>query len=237
MQGSFFSDFWTTLLLQASFGEPAIFHAVLSLSSIHKRGVLNSGRGGHDHIVSSKGEQFSLHHYVEAIGHLKRHLNGGHSMSSCRVALIACIVFVSLEFLRGHFTAARVHLDNGLKLLHQTYPSPGSSLSAADEWIVEVFTRLYVQVRLLDQHSLRLYQPPSLQSRAVCSQPPVFSGVKEAWREIEQLLEDVFSSVARLDSYRVTTRQTTLARLCLQDNSNSAIDWRDGLPNTRRQHV
>ena len=192
MQGSFYSDFWSTLLLQASFGEPAIFHAVLSLSSVHKHGVLNSNRGGEDNGIHHKAEQFALHHYVEAIGHLRRHLGGGHSMSSCRIALITCVVFVSLEFLRGHFAAARVHLHNGLKLLRQTYSGPVSSLSAADEWIIEVFNRLYVQVRLFDQRSLHMYRPPFLQPRAVCSQSPVFSCVKEAWQEIEQLLEDVF---------------------------------------------
>jgi hypothetical protein len=42
LPGSFVSGFWTTLLFQASLNEPAVLHAVLALSSVHKSGTINA---------------------------------------------------------------------------------------------------------------------------------------------------------------------------------------------------
>ncbi|KAB5576626.1 hypothetical protein GE09DRAFT_627865 [Coniochaeta sp. 2T2.1] len=192
LPGSFSSHFWSTLLLQSSFGEPAIFHAVLALSSVHKRGVLNSDREELHHTAPDKLERFGLHHYLESIGHLQRHLTGGRNRASCRVALIACIVFVSMDFLRGHFSAGQIHLDSGLKLLQQTCSGPGPSLLAFDEWIIEFFSRLYLQVRLFNRQSLCPYRPLVLRPRSSGIPSLGFHCLKEAWHEIEKLMDDIF---------------------------------------------
>ena len=41
LPGSFTSEFWSRLLLQASLRDPAILHASLALSAIHKTGATN----------------------------------------------------------------------------------------------------------------------------------------------------------------------------------------------------
>ncbi|OIW32299.1 hypothetical protein CONLIGDRAFT_612841 [Coniochaeta ligniaria NRRL 30616] len=192
LPGSFRSNFWSTLLLQASFGEPAIYHAVLALSSVHKRGVINNDREDQDDTIPDKLEQFALHHYLKAINQLQRYFTRGKDRSSCRIALIACIVFTSMDLLRGHFTAAQVHLQHGLKLLQQTYPNTISSPPATDQWIIEVFSRLYVQFRLFNQRSQQMYWPQLLHAGEPSDQSPIFRCAKEAWREIEQLLDDIF---------------------------------------------
>jgi hypothetical protein len=114
--GPFAVTFWDRLLLQASMTEPAVLHAVLTLSSIHKdQGnwdvSLNRGNRSVD-----DPEQFMHQHYIEAIRKLQPHFLH-KDRASIRVALITCVVFVCLEFLRGHFQTAPIHLESGLKVL------------------------------------------------------------------------------------------------------------------------
>jgi hypothetical protein len=198
LPASFRSHFWTTLLLQASFGEPAVLHAVLALSSIHRGVALNGGCQEQNNDVVDKVEQLTLQHYLKAIRHLQPHF-ATRDRASFRVALIACVVFVSLDFLRGHFAAAQIHLQNGLKLLGEMHSLSGKNQEllflgpcseGVDEWIVEAFSRLNIQVELFKYfhpHPFLLLQsfepgPPS----------PTFSTFKMAWHELDGLLNKIF---------------------------------------------
>ena len=199
LPGSFVSGFWTTLLLQASLSEPAVLHAVLALSSVHRGGVLNDDRQEQSNSVPDKLEQFTLQHYVKAIGHLQPRFLA-KDRASCRIALIACIVFISLDFLRGHFTTAQIHLQNGLKLLREKQlfsdrkndgillPRPcGESV---DDWIVEVLSRMHVNVELFKQP----HQHPCPLLQAAEPGPPVamFCSFRDAWHELDRLLNEIF---------------------------------------------
>jgi hypothetical protein len=108
-------------------------------------------------------------------------------------------VFISLDFLRGHFTTAQIHLQNGLKLLGKTQllsdRNDGLLLlrpcrESIDDWIVEAFSRLHAQVELFKQ----LYQHPCLLLQAAEPGPPapMFYSFKEAWHEMERLLNKIF---------------------------------------------
>ncbi len=218
LPGTYLSGFWTTLLLQASLSEPAVLHVVLALSSVHRRGIILGG-GQPTQISSSssssksraapdKLEQFALRHYIKAISHLQAQFSAAdkaprRTLRTLRVALIACVVFTSLDFLRGHFTAAQMHLENGLKLIREAQSPPLSSdcadrgplvvepcREAVDEWIVEAFSRLDVQVELF-RH---MYRPPRCSlARPVDPgpRPPVFASFREAWRVLERLLKEI----------------------------------------------
>ena len=223
--GSFDSRFWNTLLFQASSNEPAVLHAVLALSSVHKRGTISdNGRGIRD-AVSGEQEQMTLKHYVKAIGHLQSHCST-RDRASARVALITCIVFVCLEFLRGHFTTAQTHLLNGLKVLGETQMLSNnndgilrikSSRESADDWIIEVFTRLHLQVELF-KHT---YHHPCLILQAAWPENPVtkFHTINEAWQHMERLLNRAFFLAhlgrerARSDSESPESRGGALALL------------------------
>ena len=198
LPGSFISDFWTTLILQASLSEPTVLHAVLALSSVHRGGILNGDRQEQSNSVPDKLEQFTLQQYVQAINHLQPHFSA-KDRSSFRVALIACIVFVSLDFLRGHFTTAQIHLQNGLNLLGEMQSLSGkndellllrSRRESIDDWIVEAFSRLHVQVELFRY----LYHRPCLLLEAAEPGPPalMFCSLKEAWQEMDPLLNKIF---------------------------------------------
>jgi hypothetical protein len=186
LPASFRLHFWTTLLLQASLGEPAILHAVLALSSVHRGVTLNGGRQEQNNSASDKVEQLTLQPYLKAIRHLQPHF-AARDRASFRVALIACIVFISLDFLRGHFAAAQIHLQNGLKLLGELHSLSGenqellilgSCSEGVDHWIVEEFSGLNIQVELF-----KYFHPhPSLLQQAVEPGRPsgTFSTFKKA---------------------------------------------------------
>jgi hypothetical protein len=91
LPGSFVSDFWTTVLLQTSLGEPEVLHTVLALSSIHRGGMLNGDRQEQSNSIPDKLEQFTLKHYIKAINYLRSHFLA-KDIASFWVTLIAFIV-------------------------------------------------------------------------------------------------------------------------------------------------
>ncbi|KAL3465931.1 hypothetical protein BJX64DRAFT_296398 [Aspergillus heterothallicus] len=201
--GSYLSDFWTSILLQASHSDQAVWHAILALSSTHRCGFV--------HIIPSQRseqEQSTLRHLIRAVRHLEPHFSV-RDRASCRVILIVCLVFVVLDLLRGHFTSAQVHLRNGLNILAQTQsPSKSAvdpdlgrySLSLyayepIDVSICEAFFRLHTQVELLQyQHHPRPCIP-ALPIQSFPHEPPSytnFASYTAAWRGLDHLMNQTF---------------------------------------------
>jgi hypothetical protein len=198
LPGSFISGFWNRLIFQASLNEPAVLHAVLALSCVHKRGSLHDANQRNSDDTPDKQEQFILQHYVKAISYLQPHFSI-KDMSSFRVALITCAVFIYLEFLRGHFETAQRHLENGLKVLTEAQmPSLDNDgililkpcRESIDDWIIEAFSRLNIQVELFKQ----TYQHPCLVIQVTRPELPtaIFRTFNEAWQPMEYLLNQIF---------------------------------------------
>lgn len=199
LQGSLVLNFWDTLLLQASLSEPAIYHAVLALSSVHKQGPLSSDGVLRPDTAPDENEQFTLRHYVKAINHLQPHF-ASNERPSLRTALITCVVFVALDFLRGHYRAGQLHLLKGLKIMEDVglVESQNDGVicwrpcrQPTDDWIVEAFTRLQLQVELF-RHAYR--HPCLVILRAPEPEIPerVFQSFNEAWQHLTQLLNKIF---------------------------------------------
>ena len=187
--GTYPNGFWTTLLLQTSRTEPAIFHALLTLSSAHR----SEGREESmtNPLTSHEQNRFMLHNYSKAISCLQPHFNRKVAASS-RVILVVCIVFTCLEFLRGNFKTAQAHLQNGLTVLQETngYVCDGIMLLRAKDvtelWILEMFHRLHVQVELF--HHTHHEKPSILLSYTPEAVITHFQSVKDAWTELDRIL-------------------------------------------------
>ncbi|KAL2832695.1 hypothetical protein BJY01DRAFT_239735 [Aspergillus pseudoustus] len=200
--GSYVSDFWTTILLQASQSDEAVWHAVLALSSTHRSGCVHN-----IYIQRSKQEQSTLRHLIRATRHLEPHFSV-RDRASCRVILIVCLVFVVLDLLRGHFTSAQVHLRNGLNILAQTQSAPieiakGSVCPSSSSYpyepidisICEAFFRFHSQVELLQhQHHPRpcILPPPVHHFIHVPSSPTQFPSYTAAWRGLDHVMNQAF---------------------------------------------
>ena len=190
LPGTFVSGFWSTLLMQASLSEPVVLHAVLALSSVHRVGILDGDRQPLGPCrVPDKREQYTLEHYGKAISSLRRNLSTT-DRASLRIALIACVTLVCMDFLRGHFSTAQVHVRAGLELLSAARPGPGGGAELADDWIAEMFSRLYVQMELFQQpFQHRSLSLPVAEPRSI---PLIFHTLKDAWVSLEMLLRRVF---------------------------------------------
>ncbi|KAI0555791.1 hypothetical protein F4679DRAFT_590803 [Xylaria curta] len=215
LPGSFNSDFWVTLLPQACLSERAVLNAVLALSSVHRGGCRILGRDKGSHKLASmkpvnEAEIFTLEHYLQAITHLQPYFSC-RDKASFRITLVVCIVFVCIDFLRGNFNSARNHVRGGLRLIADmqqlVFSGIGSDLinnkngsahleviagDSIDHWIMEVLSRLYIQINLC--------QPPRNHFPKVPFQipsphpPPLqkFGSSRFAWLDLDRQLHRIF---------------------------------------------
>jgi hypothetical protein len=195
LSGSFISRFWKVLVIQASFQEPAVMHAVLALSAIHRRGVVTAAEGKTPSMMFVRSQDhFALAHYLQAIQHLRTHFDT-HDKASFRVALMTCILFVTFDFFRGHFEAGQCHLKSGLRILsdlpgtHNDFPGRKPSQSYVDDWILEAFSRLQFQVELFKLS----YQGPclTLSPGRSAHSGMTFQSVNECWYELQRLINNI----------------------------------------------
>ncbi|CAG8908949.1 unnamed protein product [Penicillium egyptiacum] len=190
--GLFPSDFWETLIFQASAQEPAVRHAIIALSSAHRfQERYAAGPNKYDE------ECFTLQQYNKAIQHLR--LNTTNNGYSLRVALITCMLFITLEFMRGQYQMGNAHLQYGMKLLSDiSAPWPPSSmvptiLSPEEDFAYHALVDAYVRLGI---HSAMFGHVPShvylvTKDPRTTSLPYVFSSLLEARRSLDDLLNRV----------------------------------------------
>lgn len=194
LPGVFASYFWNPLLFQASASEPAVLHAVLALSAAHR------SEDGCSLIGSSAAQEgFTLRQYSKSLRGLTSHL-GRQNVSSLRVILVTCAVFIYMEYLRGNYAAANTHLQNGISILKEFYdlcPCKSGTLvwnqevltSVVDKSIVDAFLRLLGQARLLGQSQQELcVLPPYIGSDRISQG---FQSPNQARHHLDQLISRV----------------------------------------------
>lgn len=202
--GMFKSDFWDTLLLQASATEPAVMHGILALSSVHRCGVtleikslLSNGNAG-------RYWTSGLHHYVEAIHHLRQRVSSYdiRDRTTLRVLIITCMVFVCVELLSGQVESAQTHLRSGLRLLrdagwlnglNEPILKTDRSFDSVDQWIIEILCRLHLHNETFNLFFLGRCSIEDAEARALtvsinADLPSVFYFQEEAWAAADQLL-------------------------------------------------
>ena len=107
------TDLWMRLVPQLSEQEPAIKAAVSALGSFHEL----CGKHGFDKVFMGKtGDDIvALKQYTKAINQLRARMSEGRV--SRTVALVTCLLFLCLEFMRGDRDAAMMHLKGGMSIL------------------------------------------------------------------------------------------------------------------------
>ncbi|KAI1097738.1 hypothetical protein F4804DRAFT_326663 [Jackrogersella minutella] len=215
LPGTFKFAFWDKLVFQVASDEPAVLHAVLALGSAHKRESLVK-ESATDQLPDEQ-EQFTLQHYSKAITSLQPHFSAKNN-SSVRVGLIACLVFITMEFLRGHYKTGIIHLENGLKLLEQ-FQARSSAVNnyslflepccnSVDAWIIQAFIRLDVQAKLLGLGSQFLTMFLEDYATESPSAELAFPSMNHARQHLDRLLSQIFhlSHECRLHIQHQTTK-------------------------------
>lgn len=190
--GLFPSDFWETLIFQSSAQEPAVRHAVIALSSAHRfQQRYATAPNKYDE------ECFTLQQYNKAIQHLRT--NTTNNSYSLRVALITCMLFITLEYMRGQYQMGSAHLQYGMKLLSDI-PAPRSPssmvptiLSPEEDFaynaLVDAYVRLGIQSAMLGHMPSHVYLVTK--DPQTTSLPYTFTSLLEARRSLDDLLNRV----------------------------------------------
>ena len=156
----FDADFWTRLVFQMSYVEPAIRHAMVALGALHEQreqglrmmvpmmpsGVEESPQSLVKH-SNGHNDQFALAQYNKSIAYLSKRMSTG---SSIEVALLACILFVCVEFLRGDCEPAVNHFKSGMSIALATLSTSSSPMAkTTSERIKEHILPFFNRIELL----------------------------------------------------------------------------------------
>ncbi|KAI1081490.1 hypothetical protein F5B20DRAFT_67114 [Whalleya microplaca] len=221
LPGAFASAFWDTLVFQATSEEPAVMHAVLALSSAHRREGLSIEYLRTDENIPDEYEQYTLRHYSKAIKNVQPHLST-RTRASIRIALITCLLFVIMECIRGRHTAANAHLQAGLKLLEECRTESSvadyyglfqkASCDSVDAGIIQAFVRLDTHAKMLGYGSRHPHLMLEDSNKVTISSSNfIFGSVNQARQHFDRL----FSQIFYLDEQR-------LRHEIFQDGSSSA---------------
>jgi hypothetical protein len=112
-------SFWKYQIPQCGSCEPSLRHAMIAVAAVHEQfTILNSAIPGDPRLDPYKLEtqrQFADKHHNMAISELSKLLAA--RPESSEIALINCALFVMLDFVRGNFSTAVLHLHNGMEIL------------------------------------------------------------------------------------------------------------------------
>lgn len=200
LSGIFDSDFWDQLVLQSSFEEPAILHAVAAIGSAYR-----SNRLARDELDAQIGDMDkegtnALREYNKAIVCLKAHL-AYVDLCSLRVTLITCMLFICFEYLRRNLKVGDTHLLNGLRLVrhihNRQYPDresiliTGETPESVDDHLIEAFARLNLQCALFGLGAKHTYLLEG-DSGFCFNIPPLFESVQQARRQLDGMLSGTY---------------------------------------------
>lgn len=125
LASNFDREFWSRIVLQMGQLEPAIRHAVIALGYLVKK---EPGSLKHARSVAMTDKTLLLY-YNRAVRHLVDRM--AESSYSVEVGLVACLLFICIEFLRGDYYAALTHLHSGLKIIAEWRRRPHNALQGS----------------------------------------------------------------------------------------------------------
>ncbi|KAL4757116.1 Zn(II)2Cys6 transcription factor [Aspergillus foveolatus] len=138
----FDSSLWQDLVPQMSHLEPAVYHAVVALSAIHKDSDI------HGPPLPGQNLQNDWHRFaLEQCGRSFTLLSRRCSSQDPRfrdVMLLCCLLFVLMQLLRGQYDDAFQHLESGLRILHEAKDRGGCE-RFVHPCVVAAFVSLEVQ--------------------------------------------------------------------------------------------
>ncbi|KAF2654650.1 hypothetical protein K491DRAFT_679466 [Lophiostoma macrostomum CBS 122681] len=198
LPGLFTTEFWTQLLPQMSYTEPAVLQAILALTSAHKHVSDISG--------VPEADRFALQAYCKAIRYLRPESETSRG-GTLRVTLTACILFVCLEIFQRRQNTAIFHLTNGLNLIEQSNEAlsiskHGACANSSDDLIAQMFLRLSLQVYMLGHGRTRT----AFLNRVCCNTlPDHFASTGEARKHLDNLSARIFSFNDQVWETKTTT--------------------------------
>lgn len=159
----FDAQFWTRLVVQMSYVEPTVRHAIVALGSLHEQRengariiplIGNIERQVNPILLKTNGavaklgddNPLAISQYNKAIVHLSKRLQ---TENSIEVALLACILFVCVEFLRGDPNPAVNHFNSGMNIATSSLNASGSANNKTVRMVKEQILPFFNRIELL----------------------------------------------------------------------------------------
>lgn len=144
LSSHFDSEFWTRLVFQVSCVEPAVMHAMVALGAFHEQreegtkvvSIVPTGVSSPPELLekdvsneyaTGRDDHFALAQYGKALSELSTRMNSDPSID---VVVLACILFVCVEFLRGDCQPAIAHFKSGMSIVLDSLASDGTRTAA-----------------------------------------------------------------------------------------------------------
>lgn len=114
LSSHFDNDFWSKIVLQMAHSESAVRHALVALGFLcqSEHGSMKHARAK---FAVDEDYRFVLSQYNKAVRALVSRMTD--TAHSCEVALVTCLLFVCMEYLRGNYHTAFTHMKNGLGII------------------------------------------------------------------------------------------------------------------------
>lgn len=159
MAGFFDSSFWQRMVIQTSYHEPAILHAITAIGALHE---CIMQRAFADETRKARAIEFALNQCNKAISCLTAsetsatgidYTRRSQKTPNSRLALTTCVLFTCFEAMQGRCDSAVNHALQGRRLLEATGRHNVSSMSPSEEDDLEqmrpIVERLEVQATAL----------------------------------------------------------------------------------------
>ncbi|KAL9067907.1 MAG: hypothetical protein Q9157_006654, partial [Trypethelium eluteriae] len=136
----------------------------MAISSMYERFESSADQ---DLLLPATEDRFALMSYTKAINLLSRRLSG--DSQSVHVPLVACILFICLEFLRRDIDAAMTHMHSGFAILRartnrisQNKGRPTKDENDVEETMLSMFARLRILSGLFGRPAppMKVYEGP-----------------------------------------------------------------------------
>ncbi|OCK77969.1 hypothetical protein K432DRAFT_302998 [Lepidopterella palustris CBS 459.81] len=114
LSSRFDNEFWSRISLQLAQQEPAVRHALIALGYLHKTesGNLKDARS---RFAAHAEHKTLLLHYNKAVRCLTDRMV--EPSYTPEIGLVTCVLFICIEYMRGNWATAFMHLSNGLNII------------------------------------------------------------------------------------------------------------------------
>jgi hypothetical protein len=239
VSGIFDPYFWTNLVAPGTGTEPAILHAIVAVSAAHRTNVRR--RQG----LPEVQDDFALRQYTKAI-RLLQPLLANADRASAMMVLVTCLLFTSLEYLRGQYKVAALHLHTGLRLLKEAHFEhaemvhgvlvirPATYRRVTDSAIVQGFASLHVQADLFGNHIPDVSLILQVTDTEIPS--PTFASLSEARDSMDKLLHGIVLLAQRVLAAMNGAAEWSPAFVQSQNKALSHLaTWRTTFENSRTE--
>jgi hypothetical protein len=205
--------FWTRYTLQAAHLYPPLWHATAALGAIHCQHISDRKLLVYNGAETAGRVQFALRQFNKSIQSLMRMFLSGKTLDKQDkvVVLTSCILFTCLCTLQNSQMQALMHINYGIKLIHQWRLGGSARVHQNDDDVA--INMLQVMFTQLDTQAIHIRGGVGMHtveqttgSQSVYTLQP-FSTCLQAYVEVEKLINRLIRLDQNVDGASITQKE------------------------------